>query len=571
MRQIFTHARDGNVAMIFALCLVPMLLLMGGALDLSRQRGGEVNVQNALDATLLAVAHKALDLNEDQLSAEGRKWFDSQMMGTKLEITSFTIINTGDRLTAEVTGTIDTSFLAIMGLTELTIRRRASVKYGVRNIEIALVLDTTGSMAATASGTESCGRWSCTGGKSKLVVLKEAATSMMNTLEASGSGQMKVSIIPFATFVNVGPENSNAKWIDTDGKSPVSADNFAQGLSRLDMFKHLGKQWKGCVMTRPDDHDVNDSRPKLTNPETLFVPHFNPDEPDKSGWNEDYPNNYVADAGYSLGSGLLDIANPTKYGVPSNIITQLTGTENILVNGVLLGRDDCLEDYDDDNGFGNNNCPDPKNTANWTPVKLNTNYQFFSDVTSEIGPGFSCEMSPITPLTNDFDKLRTQINNLVASGSTNITEGIMWGWRALSPGQPFNEGSNYSSSVDKVIVLLSDGNNMIVKRDGHPGGSDFSAYGYIANKRLDGIDEKSSQTQILNRMDELTLEACSNIKAKNIRIYSIRLDLTDARSEKVLSSCATDASHFIDAKNTEELIKAFETVTNRITRLHLTE
>lgn len=573
----FLKSKRGNVAMIFALCLVPLMILMGGAVDLARQRGGEVGTQNALDAALLAVAHEALGKNNQQLTKDGREWFDAHLINSNLDITSFQITKDGQVITAEVVGTVDTTFLAIMGLDRLTVRRTASVKFGIQKVEVALVLDTTGSMGNNVSG--SGGGHGGPPPVTKLAALKSAATTMMNSLETAsdGSGQLEVGIVPFATYVNVGPDNMDESWIDSDAKSPVHADNLVEGLNRFDLMKHLGYDWKGCVMARPHPHDVKDSAPKLSKPETLFVPLFHPDETDPKFWwqNQPWPNNYVSDSpsltGIPLVDGttiditdpLIDLSNPTKYGLPDSVL--------LLLLDLGYDQDDCPEDMDKNMGFGNNECEDPLDPSNWESVSINSNYTYFADVSSTIGPEFSCEMGPLSTLSSDWDALRTQIAGLTASGSTNITEGVMWGWRVLSSRKPFREGDNYAKNTRKILVLLSDGNNMIVRREDHPGKSDFSAYGYIANERLDGIDADSTQMDILDAMDDLTLEACSNIKAKGIRIITIRLDLTDARSEKILSTCASSKEDYIDAKNTADLEKAFAMITDDITQLYLSK
>lgn len=586
MRSFLINARDGNVAMIFALCLIPLMLFMGGAVDLSRQRGSEVGAQNALDAALLSVAHQALDNDDQELTSKGREWFDAHMTNSKLDIQSFTIVKKGKVLEAEVVGTVDTTLLGLMGIDKLTVRRTAQVRFGVQKVEIALVLDTTGSMQEKVSGSGGSNGNSQT----KLKAMQDAANDMMNALEtaSNGTGQLEVSLIPFATYVNVGPENANEGWIDRDGDSPMNADNIAEGVSRFDLYEHLGFEWKGCVQSRPHPHDVKDSAPKASRPETLFVPVFHPDEPDTWGNGEDYPNNYVDDASL-LGLNLLGLSaddiellqllNPTKYGLPDSALTGVAdelGLSTLFDNdgnggNNNTGRVDCGGLDDGNNGWSNSPECDYTNPATWTPVSINPNYQWFSNQTTQIGPGFGCDMSPLTPLTSDFNKLRTQINALEAQGSTNMVEGVMWGWRALSPKKPFTEGDTYTKGTKKVLVLLSDGNNSIQTRQGQIGVTDYSSYGYLINERLDGTDEDSDQEEILDAMDDLTLEACTNIKAKGIRIITIRLDLTDDRSERVLSGCASSKDDFIDAKDAAELATAFALITDDLTQLYLSE
>ena len=45
------------------------------------------------------------------------------------------------------------------------------------------------------------------------------------------------------------------------------------------------------------------------------------------------------------------------------------------------------------------------------------------------GPGNGCNVAPITPLTNDYAALKSNVNSLVAAGTTNIMEGVAWGNR----------------------------------------------------------------------------------------------------------------------------------------------
>jgi len=256
----FFKNRSGNVAMIFALCLIPIVVLMGGAIDFSRQRGTEGFAQDALDAALLAIAPEAAGKSEGQLTQEGRRWFENHLQGAgNMDIDGFRIVVDGDNLTAYVDGHVDTAFLGLIGITEMEVHRTASVTIGLTKVEIVMVLDTTGSMMATPAGQS----------QTKLEALQDASLDMVNTLSglSNGDGNIVMGMVPFATYVNVGPDNIDANWMDTDARSPVHADNLVEGLNRFDLYEHLGYAWKGCVMARPAPHDVQDTRPRTSRPE----------------------------------------------------------------------------------------------------------------------------------------------------------------------------------------------------------------------------------------------------------------------------------------------------------------
>ncbi len=69
-------------------------------------------------------------------------------------------------------------------------------------------------------------------------------------------------------MIKVDPSNRNSGWMDTEGKSSISWDNFdddddsttghnisvaSQRLSRFDLFDsmHNSIEWAGCVEARP--------------------------------------------------------------------------------------------------------------------------------------------------------------------------------------------------------------------------------------------------------------------------------------------------------------------------------
>lgn len=64
------------------------------------------------------------------------------------------------------------------------------------NLDVAMVLDTTGSME---------------GGK--LAAMQEAATSFIDALAPHGTGVVKFSIVPFSQYVNIGVANEKAGWL----------------------------------------------------------------------------------------------------------------------------------------------------------------------------------------------------------------------------------------------------------------------------------------------------------------------------------------------------------------------
>ncbi len=507
--QVFASARGGNVAMIFSLALVPLLIFVGAALDFSRHRSAEFAVTAALDAAVLAAARSPGALSDTELTEIASDVFYADLGMFGINIDTFTVVRIGQEFTATTSGFIDTTVLGLAGVPKLPVDQTATARLSERKFEIVLALDTTGSMEGQ-----------------KLTDLKTAAQQLVDRLDAafSDTSNLKIGLVPFDAFVNVGPANAGAAWVDSGAASPAHASNLLPGISRLDLYAHLGMAWNGCVEARPAPHDVTDSAPSAGLPSTLYVPLFHPDEPDSTF---SYPNTYVVDA--SAGSPLAVTGDVAKYGIdPANV------------------------------------------AAPWTPVALTPTYPYYMNYFAPVGPGFTCAARPLTPLTTNRTLIKNEINALVAAGNTNTTEGLMWAWRVVSSGAPFTQGASDSdATVTKIIILLSDGNNFINARADDLG-SDFSAYGYVANNRLPGAAAGQTQAEIETALDARTALACENIKAEGIDLYTIRLDLAgDARSEALLSACASGPRHYLDVPDSTQLDAAFRRIASEIIQLHL--
>ncbi len=145
---------------------------------------------------------------------------------------------------------------------------------------------------------------------------------------------------------------------------------------------------------------------------------------------------------------------------------------------------------------------------------------FYSNESFPKGPGYGCEVEPLLELTSNFASVRKKIDALDANGSTNTTEGVMWGWRVLSPGEPFTHGSKKGAGIRKAMVVLTDGVNSFGTLP-NKFGSGYTSYGYLVDGRLGIAAGGSSVTN--NILNNKTSTACENAKADGIEIYTIRL------------------------------------------------
>ncbi len=168
------------------------------------------------------------------------------------------------------------------------------------------------------------------------------------------------------------------------------------------------------------------------------------------------------------------------------------------------------------------------------------------------------ETSEIVPLTSNKTTLHSTINGLVAANSTAGALGTAWAWYLISPewGTIFT-GSSKPDSYSKLTELGPSGQPRLQK---------------IAILMTDGAynlhQNASASTSYVNPK---ALSLCSAMKAKGIKVYTVGFDLgTDTTAKNMLSSCATDSSHFYDAASGDALKAAFRDIALKISALRIT-
>ena len=121
------------------------------------------------------------------------------------------------------------------------------------------------------------------------------------------------------------------------------------------------------------------------------------------------------------------------------------------------------------------------------------------------------------------------ITAMAAAGNTLIAEGIAWGWRVLSPTEPFTKvEASTSFPADtistyhhprwlKIMVIMTDGDNDISAGVDTLNGTVYSAYGRgtetLANNRFGSTSSSNRMTEL----DDAMSAACtrSRLKASN--------------------------------------------------------
>jgi Flp pilus assembly protein TadG len=554
----FATDNKGNVAIIFAAMLLPVLGIIGAAIDYKRTVDARTKMLTSLDGALLALG-RAPEKSDAAAVQFLDDFIGAQLSGLgyngNWSISDFQ--QSGARISADIAGSVPTTLMGLLGIEDVGFRTSSAVVREQKKVELALVLDNTGSM----------------GSNGKIAALREAATSLINIMYDGDMAEerVKIALVPFVTGVNIkAPSTFSMDWMDTEGKSAFHGVNFDETITPDDgggvggggggvgwwgggrwggggggggggsgggsggggsgggggssgggggdddepipanhfaLFDAIpNAEWKGCVEARPEPYDTDDTAPASGSPDTLWVPWFWPDEPD-NGYS--YSNNYLDD----------------RIDDEDEIIQAYTGK------------------YDGHNASIDET---PSNTS---------------------GPNKSCGQ-PIRPLTNVRATLLADVAQMTPwNGSgTDIAQGLVWGWRVLSPSVPFTEGVPYEDDETlKAIVLLSDGENVVVGQNNSLNYSDYNPYNYMSHRRL-GTTNTGTAVQRVNDKVEVI---CDRVKEKNIRVYTILFDLNSSSLRTLFRDCATSENLYFDNPSPSQLEAVFQEIAYDLSNLRL--
>ena len=261
----FAKADQGNIAVLFAIAMVPILTFVGAAIDYTRVNSARSSMQAALDSTALMLAKDLSDgtITASDINTKAQAYFkalynnaDAKAVTVAATYTANT--SQGSTILVNGSGNVPTDFMKVAGFPQIGFDTSSTSAWGNVRMRVAIALDVTGSMDQDG----------------KMTAMKPAAKALVDQLAALAKdpGDVYISLVPFAKDVNVGASNYNQSWIEWsewDGNNGNCSGNNSWYYSTKSSCEGAGRNWSasnhnnwnGCVTDRDQDYDTKNTTP----------------------------------------------------------------------------------------------------------------------------------------------------------------------------------------------------------------------------------------------------------------------------------------------------------------------
>jgi len=531
----FFSDRRANVAPIFAIAMLPVMGLVGMAVDYSRGNSMKAAVQAALDATALAMARSAPNLTAADLQQQSSDMFFANFNrpdAKNVVVTAAYSTTNGSALTLGASGIIETTFTRIMGVSQLNVGSSSTIKWGNQRLRVALVLDTTGSMASAG----------------KIDALKTATKNLIDQLKtaATTDGDVYISIIPFSKDVNVGSSNRNAAWLQFDDGTDKSWDGTNGTCSKSGYSPRSVCQAQGscslsgystqssCTSAGTCSISGNNTQSSCTSAGQCS----NPGETTRSSCTS---NQACSDSQYSRQNRCQNNGGTWGYGTwTTGVWTAGAWSPGVWTPNNHTTWNGCVTDRGTATPPGTTAGNDQTVTV---PSTGDNSTLFYAEQYSLCAPA-------MRGLAYDWTAMKSAVDGLTPNGSTNQPIGLVSGWHSLVGIGPFTmpaKDANYT--YREVILLLSDGLN-----------TQDRWYG----------NGSTTSTQVDDRMwTSGGAGTCKNIKDSGVTIYAIQVNTGGDPQSTLLQNCASSSDKFVMLTTANQIITTFQQIGTQLSQLRI--
>jgi Flp pilus assembly protein TadG len=586
----FPAAKEGNIAVIFTIALVPFIAFVGAAIDYSRANKERTKMQAALDLTALMISKDLTNgtVQAADIPTKAQAYFNALYTAKGREAVlvtfnaTYTVANgsTGSQIKLTSRAQIKTDFMKVVNQPTMDFGTSSTATWGNTRMRVALVLDNTGSMADNG----------------KMPAMQKAAKDMIDQLSAFNQtdGDVYISIVPFTKDVNVGKNNVDASWInwtEWEAEPPVLPQN---GYPINVSYNGITYTWADigpgapCPfntavingITRPTNNSTNNTlktkgygfgctdRPATLSTATdvsvlstnrylipptgtyagMICPSIDSgvNLPGKTGiyYNGCYTSvantPTVVDTGSSASCGgrpnCSCVGNHSQKTCSQTTYRHYWRSNPSDTNqnvAAAPGHDTwqgCVNDRDQDY--------DTKNTAPGTN-NASPSSKFYAEQWKD------CLSAQVIPMTNSWGTLKQKIDDMVPAGNTNQAVGLAWGWQSLSTvNGPIMAPAKNNNYINKdYIVLLSDG--------------------------LNTQDRWSTTTSSIDDRQQLLCQHIKEDTTNPVTVFTIQVNISNKDPKSlVLQNCASSGNSQM-ITSSSATADAFQNIVTQISKLRV--
>lgn len=524
--------RDGGVMIVFAFAIIPVLFLTGMAVDYGRASNAQARLQSAADAAALATMNAQFTTEADRISIAQQVFekniaSDSYLVGTQPTIDASAPGTTQVTAHAE----IPTAFLKLAQVPTIGVNATASASTSASSakLEVAVMIDVTGSMGQTRNG------------ETKIASLKTASADLLDILFPNGattSTTTRVGIVPMADFVNAGPYAAAATGLSSTGSYAKGSNLGSTKSGSYGNLNYSGASGGGnghgfnansSGGTYSSTYCTGSSQYQTVQGYTVGTPADQGAGGASQGqyakyWKtEHHTKYYTLQYGYYTpvyASSCTPAAD--QSGQLITCVTERTGsgayTDALPASGSYVGA--------------------------YNQGRTSSVVNYSSD-----GKCYTAgrELPQIIPMTNDRSTLEDFFDTATIGGGTPGHLGHAWAYYMLSPAwssvwptasQPVAYGT---ANVTKAAVIMTDG--------------EYNEQYSSASSR--------DQAQAL----------CTAMKAKGIKVYTIGFGFSaspsagssEANAKDMLTQCSSGSNHYFFPYDGAALRQAFQTIGQSLT------
>jgi Flp pilus assembly protein TadG len=573
---------QGAVAVIFAICGSMMIASLCIALDTIDGGMTQSRMQSALDVATLSAGvdlkHVPAGLSAAQWQKDARAYYNANMPAGYMSLTmpdsgfSATLSgspSTGETIQLSAAGTLHLIAPVVVpggagsgsgsgsgGQTLPTTTPLAANNTALylpqSTLELALVLDNTGSMADPASSGSSQG--------TKIEGLRTAANALVSNIFGQPGNNSYIGLVPFTTMVNVGTSLlPTGSWITPAASDPNSYNSA--GISMMVQPSGTGSGWAGCPV-----------EPRVGSGNLYPLAYAPASSP---GFTPFYYN--VPKAGFKI----------TNYSTVTKGTSCPVSSVNTVMNVPLTyqtnGSPTCGTSIQ---ATVYNSWFQPPATGKNAPATTTWDQNGNSD--SNARP---CSIQPMLFLTQNQTTLTTAINKMTANGSTIIPTGLLWGWRMVSsawspqvsaangwvssdPNLPRPEAT--TPGLQRVVIVLTDGENDPGVASGIMPSPSFNGLSGVGNSALTAptVGPTNGSMTSVPDINTFQLAVCTAMKNDGVTIYSITFgtygtDTTSVQAQQTMQNCASPGNYY-HAPTNASLTAIFEQIAGNLGVLRLT-